>query len=751
MKWILLVVAALAVAPIVSAQQLRSVPIRRAGIIADNVGVANLVTADVNGDGVADITSCSNGAPYFVSYASGVFGPAWIGPAVGCTGVAVGDRDSDGGSDVIVVTSGSPGSIKIFDPRSLGQPVASVVLPGTAAGADVAIGNVDSDPGLEIVAITADAMYVYDAATLLLKWNAQGYGGTKVRLGDVDGDGRTDIVVNGSPSYVLDGQLQTFKFGYLGGFGRSMAVGDVDGDGKAEIVFTAGYSVNVTILNGDTQTISTITGTSGYAIDSVGIGDADDDGVDEIITGNNQWGTVEGRRPSDGLQLWSMNNPEWGTSAVAAADATGDGQPEAIWCSGIGNSSGDFLFIADVLTKTIKWRSPDLDGPFSSAIGDLDGDGRLEEVVASGGSESGYKGSIIEIFDALSGASEGVLPFSSPYSNYRVARIAIGQVDNDPQKEIIGLVLDYSNTSFVVWDGLTHQIEFTSAPAPCCSPSLVSSALLVANVDADPVDEIILGQSDSKLLVFNGASNFIQTALPISGIVRDLAPADLNNDGRPEVIVGTTTTLYAFDTSNWTALGQVPLSYIRRVAATSAGGGTVAVSTDDYPPRLRVFTGATLADGWMCSALGTQSISALAFVSFAGTDRLLAGDTTGLLRLFSIDGLNCPAFTSTQIATTSINNLAVVDVTSDGRKDLLIDSAIASEIDLIGLSTELRGDVNGDSFISPADVDLLSDYVLQAAPGLSTSGDVNADQHIGVEDAFILINYQYGGGPALPP
>jgi len=287
---------------------------------------------------------------------------------------------------------------------------------------------------------------------------------------------------------------------------------------------------------------------------------------------------------------------------------------------------------------------------------------------------------------------------------------------------------------------VTHVREFESAVAPCCSsPTFINSTLTVTNIDGDSVDEIILGMSDSRVLVFNGASNIIQKSLTVSGTVGDLTVADLDSNGVQELIVGTSSTLYVYDTSNWTIPGQLALSFVREVAAIP---GYLAVRTSDA--TLRTYTGTNLIPGWTCTSgqIGTASTTTLALGTFAGAPRLFAGDEMGNVRLFPLAGAACPAFTTTSVSKGTIYNLTVADATSDGRPDLLIDTWFAAEIDLLGLSTDTLGDVDGDTVAGVNDLDAMTDFMM-GSPGLAPTGDMNGDDRIGAEDAFRLIHEIY--------
>jgi hypothetical protein len=524
-----------------------------------------------------------------------------------------------------------------------------------------------------------------------------------------------------------------------------MAVGDVDGDNKAEIVFAPAWNGTVTILNVDTMQSSNIPGTTSPAVDSLTIGDANADGSAEIITGNNQWGAIEGRRPSDGLLLWSINNPDHGVQGIAAGAVTADGKTKVIWGAGYSSSGQDSLYVGDAVSKTILWNCIDLDGWFSSAVGDVDGDGRMEYVVASGGSGSGYNGSVIEIFDLLTGVSKGTLPLSPQY-DFQVDRLLIAQTDNDAAKEIIAIGTNIYDPMILVWDGATHNREFTSNVS---TPSFTTRAIVTADIDGDGIDEIIVGETDSKVLVLAGASNFIKGAVVVNGSVSSLAIADVNGDGVLDLVVGTSTTLYVYNTATWAIEGQLSLAYVSNVAAAP---GAIAASTSDGTVHL--YSGTSLAAAWTCTAasLGSSYAGVLAFGNIAGTTRLLAGDSNnGDIRLLPLSGATCPSFSKTSMTKSAIARMTVVDATGDGRPDLVVDTAISAEVDLIGVSTETRGDVNADTAINAADIDLLADFLFGASRGISTSADVNADSRVGLEDLFQLIAYKYSGGAAPPP
>ena len=714
----------------------------RTGNYTDYIGAANLAIGDVTRDGVPDVVACSEGSAFVLTRSGTSLVPAWFSERSGCSAVTLGDTNGDSALDVIVGTNtpsvngvALPGVILVYDPQNFGAARARVQLPVALAVADVAYGDVDHDGKPEIVAITSNDAYVYDAATLTLKWTAYGKGGTKIAIGDLEGDGVPEIVINGGTGHVLDAQSQYEKWGYVGGFGRSMAVGDVDQDGRAEIAFLGnGSSDTITIIEGDTFSVSTIPATQ--SADRIAIADGNADGVPELIVGYLYGGSIRGIRRSNSQILYSIPNNESGVGAIAVGDVDGDGLPEVLW------AAAGTLSLGSASTQTVKWKTPIFGSDFGGVVADLDGDGKLELIVKS--SNGSFSTAFIQVFDVQTHALKSTFSSGSSSRSYR--KMAVGQLDADPALEIVALGSNYYDPYLYVLDGVTGALEYQSPNTSYPGPTFTPSALYVGNLDGDATTEIVVATSDYKIEVLNGASSFIQWSSPaLDGTIVDMAVADLDHDGTLELVVGTSYGFYIFNATTGEMRTHVTLSGISRVAATADGAGYFALNT--YY-GLRLYSGAA-ALIWSCSS--PTNATAAAFTTLGGESRLVTGDGSGTLRFYPVTGNSCPAPLVRSVSTAAINNIAAFETNGDSSPELLISYTYSIDLMSFSLSRYARGDFDGDGVVTDADIDALALYLYGGGPGAPPAADVNSDGGVAGDDLFYLINYKRGTGPAPLP
>ena len=703
----------------------------RYGLAVAGVGSAGLLATDVTGDGVADLVSCSVGTPVVFSKRGSEYVPVWYGPSVGCTAITVGDRNADGKPELIVGTSNR--EIHVFDPTGSIQAVAKATLPGTAAINDIEIGDVDSDGHAEIVAVTSDHAYIYGGSTLLLEWLATSQGGREVRIGNIDDDGRTEIVINGPTGRVLDAWAQALKWGYAGGFGERMTIGNVDGDPEQEIVF--GNAATVRILNGDDFSTSSFT-VDAYNTHAIAVGDANNDGTPEIIHGRDQWGSIRGFNTT-GTQLWAVNNPDHGVSAIVVGDVDGDGAKEVCWGAGLTSSGNDVLVIAN--TSAVEASLTEFDGGYATAVADLDGDGTRELIVGS------YGG--VRILDYATKTLEGTLKFyDGTYGGAEVSQLAVGQLDNDPALEVLAM----SGYDLFAFDGATRARQWNTQNNGY-GLTYVSRSLAVANIDNDPIDEIIIGLSDRSVIALNGATPIIQwTSNDLGGYIGDIDIADVNNDGAKDIVVGSSYGVHILTPSNNSAPKIAVSGGVSEVAATA--GRFAVMSGDYYNPTLRSY-GPSLTQEWSCTLTTGYDYAyarLLTFANIVGEQLLLAG-WNGKIVSMPIGGTQCPAMTTFYNATEPVLDIGFAEVTGDQYPELLISTSRAYEILAIGSTTEPRGDVDRDGTVTDVDIETLTRYLLADGAGIAPSADVDGNGRVDLADLFYLIHYRRGTGPAPVP
>ena len=186
--------------------------------------------------------------------------------------VAACDIDGDGVSEILVGEGPSPVSgtrVRVLTANGAAFSELPSAFVGANYGVNVACGDLDGDKVPEIIVGLGAGpgndtrVRAYDAKTMAMKADFVAFDagvryGTRVAVGDVDGDGKAEIVVTPGPSSIsgahvkvfsangtLRGEVHPFADGPIYGdlnapFGASVAVGDLDGDGIAEIATSPG-------------------------------------------------------------------------------------------------------------------------------------------------------------------------------------------------------------------------------------------------------------------------------------------------------------------------------------------------------------------------------------------------------------------------------------------------------------------------------------------------------------------------------
>jgi hypothetical protein len=173
----------------------------------------------------------------------------------GGVNVAVGDVNGDSKDEIFTGPKAGGGpQVRIF--KADGTPIGYLwpFHPDSRTGINIAAGDVDGDGKDEIAVAQAENGHAWikvyknnKERTILGEWNAYGQVecGASVAMGDVDGDGKDEIITGAGPGggshiriFEADGTVKPIWFfafhpAYRGGI--DVSAGDIDGNGRDEI------------------------------------------------------------------------------------------------------------------------------------------------------------------------------------------------------------------------------------------------------------------------------------------------------------------------------------------------------------------------------------------------------------------------------------------------------------------------------------------------------------------------------------
>ena len=230
----------------------------------------------------------------------------------GGVAVAVGDVTGDGIPDIAtVIASGGPAWVKVFDGATGAERLSFLAIgAGYLGGASIALGDTDGDGKAEIIIglSTVAAVGIFDGTTSALRFGFLAYPeaplgsvGVRVAAGDIDGDGKAEIITTPTGiaplirAFDANGKMVRSFFAFdpaIAGVGLTVGTGDLNGDGKAEIIVGASaFGLNyVLAFNGDTSLRAALplpaakppTTISRFG-PPVGAADINGDGVEDIM------------------------------------------------------------------------------------------------------------------------------------------------------------------------------------------------------------------------------------------------------------------------------------------------------------------------------------------------------------------------------------------------------------------------------------------------------------------------------------
>jgi hypothetical protein len=453
----------------------------------------------------------------------------------------------------------------------------------------------------------------------------------RLRVGDFDGDGDQDLVGlhNGGVELLVNQGGGTFgnpsslpiPFGYSG---QVLATGDLDGDGRSEIVVVA---IDFNGINGDTYLIVWKAVAGGFALpitrptsklqdsfrNDLVVAKVDGDAFADVVFAGPSDGIAVHRGNGDGtLQNALVLSGVTYTNDVEVADVGGDGIPDLVVAFGAGTQTlklfpgvGDGTFGA----AQVLWTG--LFSPWAVAVGDVDGGGAADVVVGSTVTENAVV--LLRGEDGFASAQARKLDVSGAGFPIRIA-----DMDGDGKLDV------FAGEHGIYWG------DADGTPGSWAGTGLLPSILQwvsVLDVSGDGKPDIVSTTSASALTVELGHGDGTFDP-PIDVKPGSAAPrfGDVNGDGRVDAVfavVGSLQVLFGTGTSacfsgeqstpvdmfggsvNSFDVGDVNQDGFADVVSAGAYGGL----TGPGPPFLRTYLGSPTGQfslGWNTAIPLTQ-------------------------------------------------------------------------------------------------------------------------------------------------
>ncbi|WP_170064480.1 FG-GAP-like repeat-containing protein, partial [Polaribacter glomeratus] len=402
-----------------------------------------------------------------------------------------------------------------------------------------------------------------------------------VSIGDIDGDGKPDLIVcnfNANTLSILrnTGNPGTISFAdkidiSVSGQPRNVAIGDIDGDGKLDIAASSHYGSGVSIyLN--TSTLGNVS--FGNRVDVlsassspngmtywVELSDIDSDGKLDIVYALGRQNLVGIQKNTSSLGVVSFG-PEItfgssnGTYNLAVGDIDGDGKPDiAVTASNLDKvsllrnttTSGSISFEPQVLIVTTSRSTP-------VKLADMDGDGKLDLIA----NPSIFRNT------SVSGSFSFDTRLDLPHNGF----FEIGDIDGDGKPDFVQSHNTYSNASVRRNTSTIGSLSFDAATI--FSGNTYPNGIVLGDMDGD-------GKTDVVITNFASSSVSVTRNNPVSPLSNNANLSALTTTaGALNPIFATSTLEYTTaDVSNATTSITVTPTTADANATITVNGTTV--------------------------------------------------------------------------------------------------------------------------------------------------------------------------------
>ena len=547
----------------------------------------------------------------------------------------------------------------------------------------------------------------------------------KVSIGDLDGDGKPDLVVAdsdnpprvsvhrntgsaGAPAFAAPATFTIETGGYASL--ESMAIGDLNGDGKPDLVITVDQNYGV----GKDDSVSVLLNQSSvgnfsfaspmlFGVEndptSVAIGDLDGDGKPDLAVGN--------------------RNRETGFSHLQGP--TEDNVVSVL----LNQSSGGTLNFADRVEYQVGA------GPSSVAIGDLDGDGKHDIAAAEDGTNS--------VSVLRNQSTEGTLAFAEkatfavgedPFPQFWALSVSMGDLDGNGKPDLavansrLNRVSVLQNQSSAGSLAFAEHVDLTVG----ASPSYVS----IGDLDGDGKPDLgvtygnynwqrtvslLRNLSNAAGLAFEERVDF-EAGWRISS----MTIGDLDDDGRPDLAVADDYRASVFRNLQGLTVSSVSPAIAKVGDEVTIEGAKFSTT----PAENLVDFGGVM--GTVTSATSSELIVEVPMGARFGPISVTVGGRTASSSQFFLPTFAGPGGISTDTFGPAVNfafggtpqSVSVGDLDGDGKPDMAVAIQDSNTVAVLR-NTSSSGALSQESF------DRIGDFAVDTGPNSVSIGDLDGD------------------------
>ncbi|MCM0084136.1 FG-GAP-like repeat-containing protein [Geomonas sp. Red32] len=414
--------------------------------------------------------------------------------------------DGGGSSDLLAypitfnwtIASKPAGSTAALENPASATPSFFVDLPGTYT-VTLVVNNGLVDGAPDQVVITASGPPNSNLFRPYVKFPV-GSDPRSIAIGDLNGDGRNDVVLATGSYFDPDNDYRIFVFlqnsaggfdapvKYPGGNGNSIAVADLNNDGRQDVVFTTDNGIGVMYQNAAGTLDPMVFYASNHQSFSnaykLKTGDFNHDGRTDVVS------------------------IDWGTQS----------QDVDVYLQ---NSGGT---LNTPVTYTVSHGGWD-----KLAVGDVNGDGMTDIVVMSGQLLLPSVGVLIQRTDGTFAPAV----YHSVEGNQLTSGVAVGDVTGDSLQDIVLVYGGNAGRLAVFPQNSDTVIVYPSYDSP--------DAMAIADLNADGRNDIAVihtGWIKAGVYLQNAAGALgTEELYPLPYAPRDLAIGDVNGDGRPDLVI----------------------------------------------------------------------------------------------------------------------------------------------------------------------------------------------------------------------